>query len=168
MKSATGELVGTSITGRDVWEAVLKDPRFKDEVEAGGPIMGVVKPFLKDSVVVLADLLETPITLQVLADSKIRFLKHSMANGFAEKMGEVTNVDLGRAASILEGLIAELEPMSENLEKLLAEQGITEAEAMITDRVGLNEENIRKWKSGTLTVADVLTSQPSVILKNDS
>ena len=156
----------TTLTGSDVWNASLEEESFAEEMPEGGPVREIIRPYIEAAPTVLADYLEKPLTLQVLADTKIAFLRYCMDNGFAEKMGEAVGFSGEIIEVVLSNLVEALAGMLEDIPGMLEEQGVTEQQVMLNKKVGLNSENKKLYKAGALTVEQVLRTQPSVIVKN--
>ena len=156
----------TSLTSAQVWSASLADPKFASEMPEGSPTRVIIQPFIEAAPTALAEFLDRPLTLKVFIDAKVAFLRYCLDNGFAEKMSDAVGFGGELVESALEAVIEMLAEVFKNVPAFLDERGITEEQVLLSPEVGLNDENKALYKSGTLTVADVLRTQPAVILKN--
>ena len=155
-----------SLTGAQVWDASLADPSFSSQMPEGSPVREAIKPFIEAAPKALEELLDQPLTLQVLGDAKIAFLRYCLGNGFVEKVGGAAGAGGSLVKAMLEGVVETLAAMRMDLPAFLKEHGVKEEEVMLSSEVGLNGANQDDYKAGKLTVADVLRTQPGVILKN--
>jgi len=155
-----------SLTGTQVWDASIADPSFSAQMPEGSPLREALKPFVEAAPTALAEFLDRPITLQVLVDTKIAFLRYCLGNGFVEKMDEAVGMGGDLIKSMFEGLIEMLADTLKDVPAFLKAQGVTEEQVMLSSKVGLSVDNQAQYKAGKLTVADVLRTQPAVILKN--
>lgn len=158
----------STLTGAQVWEASLADPSFVEQMPEGSPVREAIRPFIEAAPKALAEFLDKTVTLKVLADAKIAFLRYCLGTGFTEKLGEAVGFGGGVIKSLLEGFIEMLDGIQKNVPAFLEEHGVTEEQVMLSSQVGLNADNQARYKIGNLTVADVLRTQPAVILKNGS
>lgn len=127
-----------------------------------------VKPFIEAAPKALADFLNKTVTLRVLADTKIAFVRYCLDNGFVEKMDGVTTLGGELIKSLFEGVIEMLGNVMKDVPAFLQAHGVTEDQVMLGPKVGLNAGNQAKYKAGKLTVAELLRTQPAVILRNNN
>jgi len=155
-------------TAQQVWEATIQDSKFAEQAPEGSPVREALRPFVEASVEVLDELLETTVSLQVIADAKMRFLRHCVEYDIGKIMGDVMGFGGDMFTSLFEQIIDMLEPLVKDIAAFFEEHGVTEEQVMLSDKVGLNAENQAKWRTGTLTLGELLLTQPGVILQNDS
>ena len=72
----------------------------------------------------------------------------------------------GLVRSMLEKSTEMLADMIKDVPAFLALNNITEDQVMLGQNVGLNDANKELYKAGQLTIAEVLRTQPALILKN--
>lgn len=156
----------SSPTGSQVWDAAVADPSCSSQMPEGSALREAIRPFFESAPTVLAEFLDRPLTLQVLADAKIAFLRYCLGNGFVEKVGGAVGMSGHLVKLMFKGLIEMWENILKDVPAFLEAQGIMEEQVMLSPKVGLNADNQKQYKAGTLTVADVLRTQPAVILKN--
>lgn len=153
-----------TITGQEVWEAVLVDQKFAAYPQE---IQNVLRPFITASPEALASYLDKPVTLQGLAEAKIAFLRYCINDGLGEKMAQMVGMDPDTVTDLLRSVMEMLEPFVSDLAQTLEEHGVTEEQVMLDGAIGLNDANRKKYTEGTLTIEEILRTQPAVILKND-
>jgi len=155
------------LTASQVWEAALADPKFAAQVPEGSPQQDAIRPFVEGSVEAMADQLDTVVNLQAIANAKMTFLRYCVDNGLGKVMGDA----IGMGGAMLDGMFKQiiemLEPIVANVTSFLEENGVTEEQVMVGSQVGMNAENQQKWRAGTLTIGELLMTQPSVILMNN-
>jgi hypothetical protein len=156
------------LTAQQVWEAIIADPKFTSQMPEGSPQRDAIRPFIEGSVATLEDQLENTVTLQAIADAKLKFLRYCVKNNLGKVMGDVMGMGAEMLNGLLEQLIEMLEPMLENTTAFLEENGVTEEQVMTSPQVGMSANNQRKWREGTLTIGELLLTQPSVILQNNT
>ena len=153
-------------TAQQVWEATTNDPKFAEEMPAGSAQREAIKPFIEGSVTALDGQLEESVTLQTIADAKVKFLRYCVENNFGKVMDDVLGMGADMINGMLEQLIDMVEPMLADTTEFLEENGVTEEEVMVSAQIGMNDDNQKKWRAGTLTIGELLLTQPSVILQN--
>jgi len=155
-----------TLTGADVWKAITADPAFAAEMVEGTPEREVIKPFIEAAPTALAEFLDQPFTLKAYADSKVTFLRYCIGNGIADKLSEAFGMSASLVRSALGASIDMLAELIKDVPAFLALQNVTEDQVMLGPKVGLNDANKELYKAGQLTIADVLRTQPTLILKN--
>lgn len=155
-------------TASQVWEAAVADPKFAALAPEGSPERDVIRPFVEGSVEVLADQLETVVSLHAIAKAKITYLRYCIDNGLIKAMGDATGMGGEMFDGMFEGLIEMLVPVVANTALFLEENGVTEEQVMLSPLMGLNADNKEKWRAGTLTIGELLMTQPSDILLTDN
>lgn len=140
-------------TGREVWEAVLTDPKFTTQMPEGSPQREAVRPFIEASVQVLGEQLKKIVTFQDLAGAKATFLRYCVENNYGEVMGAVGR---GVPKGFFEQLIDIYESIHEDVTPYRESYGTLIAQ--------MNPTNQQKWRTRTLTIGELLLTQPLVIL----
>src|SRR3989344_3752767 len=120
----------TALTGERVWQASLADPSFSAEMPEGSPIREAIKPFIEAAPTALAEFLDQPLTLQVLGDAKIVFLRYCLGNDFVEKVGGAAGMGGELIKSLLEGIVETLAEMLKDVPPFFEAMGATEEQAM--------------------------------------
>lgn len=162
------------VSGDCVWKALLKEERFRAEVSEGQ--MPVFEPFVKVLPEVLVDILDEPVTLATLMNAKAVFVRYCLENGFLHAIvatvpeeqlflfGLEGMVDMLEAA--LYGALDIFETIVGDAPAFLQSIGVTEEQVLTSPKVGMSKKNLKRYRAGKLTIADILVSQPSVIVKN--
>jgi hypothetical protein len=155
-----------NVTEHQVWKAAIKDPNFAEGIPLGSRQREVMKPFIRKSAFVLDDQLGKRVTLQTITDAKRLFYVYCLENNLGAAMDDGLEIRAGTVNELLEHeiytLVLALKDMVDFPEKYSA----IEAEKMLSDKVGMNEDNQKKWHDGTLTIGWLLQTQPSVVLRN--
>lgn len=160
------------IDGNAVWGVLLADPAFRAG-DSEGQIL-VLEPFVKALPDILEKMLDKPVTLETLMQAKLAFLRYCLENGLIGKFAEVSRedsiflMDKDSLRAMLERTLDEvvnmLEAMVENVSGFLEEAGVTEEQVLTSPSVGLSVGNTEQYGNGTLTIADILLTQPSIIV----
>lgn len=155
-------------TAQQVWEATIIDPKFISQVPEGSPQRDAIRPFIEGSVEALGDQLENTVTLQTICNAKVRFLRYCVENNIGKLMSEITGMESEVINGMFDKLIDMFESMLKDVNAFLEEHGVTEEQIMTSPEVGMSADNQHKWREGTLTIGELLVTQPSIILTNDS
>lgn len=157
-----------SITGEQVWDVVSKDPDFLD-VASTKAQHEAIKPFFMAAPEVLAHVIDKPVTLESLNRAKLDFLRYASQNGFfrAVTKGTPDETMIDMFEPVIAGLISMMTAIAEDVPAFLKENDLTEEEVILGPAVGLNRANIERYRVGTLTIGQVLLSQPMIIFKNN-
>lgn len=156
----------STLTGAEVWAATIADPKFQAEVPEGDVRREVIRPFIEAAPTALADFLEQPVTLKTLLESKVAFLRYCLDNGFAQKVADQVGGMSALMEPVIEATIEGLVEMLTTIPEVLKAEGVSEDAVLQGPRIALNPSNFERYRSGTLTVEDVLRTQPGVILQN--
>ena len=113
-------------TAEQVWEATIADPKFAAQMPEDSPQRDAIRPFIEGSVAALGDQLENTVTLQAIADAKVKFLRYCVENNLGKVVGDVVGMNAEMLNGMFEQLIHMLEPMLENITAFLEENGVTE------------------------------------------
>ena len=155
-----------TITGAEVWSASLTDPAFAKELTENS-VRDTIRPFTEAAPVAIAEHLGKLFSLQSLVDAKISFLQHNKINGYARKFSEVVDRSEERVTAQIDSVIDALSDIAIDIPDILEKCKFTEEQVILDERTGLSCENQDLYRAGTLTVADVLRTQPVVILRNN-
>ncbi len=153
-------------TAAQVWETITADSQFIAQAPEGSAVRIATRPFIEGSVEALGDPLENFVTPKVIFEAKVTFFRYCLENNFGKVVGDAVGMDADLATGMLVGLIEMLEPVIQNFLKFLEENGVTEEQIMIDPQIGLNTANQQKWRDGTLTLGELLLTQPAIILLN--
>lgn len=162
-----------TVTGEQVFEAFKLDSHVEGPDDPQLPLM---EPFVKALPDILGDSLDETLSLKLLIDVKLRFIKYITENGFAEQirvtMKDILGDSLDETVELLTsalGMLAEqMQEMLPELDQMLADQGVTEEDIFTSDQVGLNEDMLAHYRAGTLTLDVLLANQPGVVIVNES
>lgn len=155
----------TIVTGKQVWDQLIETPQFGQQTKK---VQDVYLPYIMALPTILRQLSNEPATLSNLILAKITFMNAWLSNGsvftIARKLGYSEPRDL------YDQYINEVDALTKVLDELplvLEAQRKTEEEFMLSPRVGLIGEAMKKCQAGTLTIGELLVLQPMVILDND-
>jgi hypothetical protein len=151
---------------QQVWDATIANPKFAVEMPEGSSRRTAIRPFIEGSVGALDDMLGNTVTLQSIADAKVKFIHYCIDNNLGHVMGEELGVGGDFVNGMLQSLIEAFEPVVKNMAAFLEENGVTEEDLMTSPKIGMNEANQQKWRDGTLTIGELLATQLGVILEN--
>lgn len=164
----------TTISPQAVWEAANQEDGFPQQPEAAREAL---RPFIEALPTILANVLETPITISSVMSAKIAFTKYCLNNNFigavlaatppeilqrmgspeelAEQMGEMMN-----------HIIVTAEEVVADVPAILQRHGVTEQAVMMGQQFGLNQASREQYLAGKLTIGQLIVTQPSVIFSN--
>lgn len=148
----------TTITPEQVWEAFLKDDVSTGQFDV---VLAAIRPNIEALPVILADVLDVPVTLKVISEAKATFLSYCLEHSFIGTMGK--NLATYSQAA-MSANIQMLQTTSADVPGYLRKFGMSESEYMLHDVVGigLNDENRLLYQEGKLTIAQLLLTQPSM------
>lgn len=66
----------------------------------------------------------------------------------------------------LDALVITVEPLLEDVDAFLAENGLTDSAIMLSEKIGLNDAARLLYEKGELTIGQLLLVNPTVITKN--
>lgn len=150
----------SSLTGTQVWAALLADPMFGSEIPEGSPIFDVLRPYIEAAPTALAKFLDKPMTLEGFTEVEIAFLRYCLDSGFVEKiekiqkMGEVTGIRSDLSRPMLEGFIKIMESvLNQNMYTLFEKYGLTltEEQVILSLESELNDMNRILWARTLIT-----------------
>lgn len=136
-------------------DALARDPRLNQDQKSLEVLSLYVPPTLVEAI---GPSLDSAVDLESLCEVTAAFLCGLVDTDF------FVDLEYHFGKSLYLGLAEELESMSGNLSAFLAQQGITEQEAMHQDSLGLNEESLRLYDAGELTYRVLATTQPGVFI----
>lgn len=155
-----------------VWQLSCGHSEFLRQMPEGSPYREALRPFLEASVDVLEDMFNMPACVQTVAEAKLRYMRHCIDNGYTKVVVKILSSIIGsadesRVTDMYARVIGELKLVVYDAKASLNERGVTEETIMTSAWIGLNAENQEAWRNGTLTIGDILASQPEVILHNN-
>ena len=153
------------LTGIEVWEAAQREPSFAAEFSHPG-LMEAVRPFIEQAPVALAEHLDKKACLESFFVTRIAFLDFCLKNGMGDVVGKIVGMSGESITGILSEAMSGLQKLFPTIEAVLKQQGVTEDQAMLGPSVGFSEANKTLYRAGTLTIAEVLRTQPGCILSN--
>ena len=108
------------------------------------------------------ELMNTPVGMSNLCDVTARFVGHLAEDrGFLDSLPE-DEAEL--VSTLYKGLAGQLEEIAQTTDQFLADNGLTEAEAMELDSLGLNDEAKELYQDGQLTFAALIMTCPDVFI----
>jgi hypothetical protein len=150
-------------TKQQVWEVVMQNSDFLKNMPVDSPERDVMRPFIEGSVDALSGLLDTPVSVLTLADATARFLRYCVAGNLREKLATAgTRID--ELNDLFIHSVTNLEQIVADVPAFLKKEGVTEEEFLTGRRGGLNPENQEKWQKGTLTIGELLCTQPECVI----
>lgn len=163
----------TTVTSEAVWTKISKDPEFIQQPEA---VREATRPFVEALPTVLVDLMDKPANLSNTMRAKVLFLRYCVDNGFIkaaveampeESLGFFDREDLvPMLESALSGAIEMADELTGDVTALLEENGLSEDDVMLGDKVGFTPETATLYRAGELTIGRLLVTQPMIIVKN--
>lgn len=128
----------------------------------GSPQFEIFAPYIGHLIdIVGEDHLDDHVGPANLCDVTARFIRWLAGNeGFIGALG----LEGSMVASLYKSLAGQLDDFTEDPDALLAQLGITEAEAMEMEQLGLDETSKQLYRSGHLTFAALLTTSPDVLI----
>jgi hypothetical protein len=157
-----------------VWKKLASDADFRQ----GLPLSArkVFREVIDAMPRVLRQRLSSKVTLSNLGKARLDVLEHMLGSDFMKNLAvelakivpEAAAVTLeeltdGMKAAFAQGRLPLME-MIHNTAEFLEINGLTEREAFSQARGGLNAANMRAYDAGTLTIADLLESQPVLVV----
>lgn len=148
-----------SITSEDVVTAFGKSERYP----LGSEQFEIVSPFIGQLVdVVGEDRLGEVVGFGNICEVTGRFVRSLAGNSdFQDALGELEGPMM---AMLYNGLADQIEQVAANPDLVLIQMGISEADAMEMDSLGLNDEAKVLYRAGELTFARLLTVCPEVFV----
>jgi hypothetical protein len=163
----------STVTAEAVWEKINQDAEFLQQPEA---VREAMRPYVEALPTILADVLDTPTTLNATMKAKVNFLRYCVDNGFIKAAVDalpdesIGFFDRDELPEMFEGLITQAIEVAEELtgdvSALLEANGVTEEQVMLGPNVGLNNESRSLYEAGELTIGKLLMVQPMLIFKN--
>jgi hypothetical protein len=159
-----------TVTGQQVLEAFKLDPHV---TSPNDPQLQLMEPYIRALPEILADDLDKLVTFQLLYSAKLRFLQYCRDGDMFGRASTVHPDLVGADSDIvdtlrasLDALIEEMVELEPKLSEILAAQGLTEDDLFA--KVGLNDALQALHQAGTLTLGDLLATQPGVLIVNES
>jgi hypothetical protein len=133
------------ITGSEIMKALEKDPRF---VKNSPAVLAQIQPFIEALAQLPKELLESPVSLQSIFDTRIALVLSFVRAGRFDVDPTVLGQTMIYAA---------------NVPGMLAKAGITEEEA-IRKSFNLEPGVLNSYLTGKMTIEELLAKQPGVIV----
>lgn len=162
-----------TVTADVIWTKINEDVEFMQQPEA---VREAMRPYVEALPTILADMLDTPVTLTSATKAKVIFIRYCLDNGFVkaavdampdEALGFFDRDDL---PEMMEGLLGQALEMAEemigNVQAMLEANGVTEEQVMLSSNVGFQAEARALYQARKLTIGKLLSVQPMVIVKN--
>lgn len=162
-----------SLDTKKIWKKLSADPEFKKGTPEGAH--EAYRELIEALPKVLGDRLKDKVSLSTLMQAKLDIVEYMLESGFVTKlvtaameaMPEELRPDPEELVAGLKDAMATsrmpLMEMIHNTAAFLAENGVTEEQVLSTP-CGLNRVSLKGVKRGTLTIAELLESQPGVFL----
>ncbi len=154
----------------DVVAALRNDAFFRATIPNDQrPIM---EAFAAELPEVLRDYMALPVTTESLLKSKRAILAHVLEGDrlttlLKKAMGVSAYTLLGGMAKMaLETMLQSIDEAASDIPSILKHLGTTEEEFMLSERTNLSPENANKYRAGTLTIGDLVYTQPFVLINN--
>jgi hypothetical protein len=157
----------------DVLEALAKDKYFLWSTEDYVKLRPFYEQAATQLPIILAPLLNQPVTLKNFAYAKFLFLKYYVESSFPraylkllpDKYQNRDSLEIV-IQNIVQGMYV-MEFIYLETEDYLKEVNLSEERVMTCRNVGLSEENKERYEQGNLSIDDILTSQPFIIMINN-
>jgi hypothetical protein len=163
----------STVTAAAVWIKINEDVDFLQQPES---VRDATRPYVEALPIILADMLNAPVTLNSVMKAKVAFLRYCVDNGFIkaavdampdEALGFFDREDLPEMfESLLTQAIDMAEELTGDVAGLLKENGLTEEKVMLGPSIGLNDEARSLYQAGELIIGELLLIQPMLIVKN--
>ncbi len=176
-----------TVTAEEILASLALDAEW---MKTPSDIQKVLQPFIGQLPKLLADLLPKTVNLKQVLDAKIIFIRYCLENGLIAALAPNVRKNLkltvtldGETSAnltdimgdifdmsdmILDALTTALEQVTElsaNLDSTLKDYGLTEREVLV--KMGLSGTTLEKYDRESLTFADLLRTQPIVIVKEN-
>jgi len=163
-----------TITGTAVWVEIQKDATFMNQGYQYEEPAKILREYLENELLeIIGDMIGKQATIANLLETKVLCIKHALNSGLIlrtirampnealKACGFSINDVLEMTMNSLTNSIPILEKIAKDVPDFLKQHGVSEE--VIYTNIGVNQENIGKIE--TLTIGDILISQPGVILK---
>lgn len=162
--------MNTSVLGEQVWEAyqqALRHDRARDLERK------IMQPLVMAAPEVLADFLPQPLTMKTYLGARLAFMDYCIGMDIFEQIVEAAEELTGRhqeefaerVERVFDRKQLELQAILNDIPGYLARRGMSEHDYMFDENIDLSTENLPKYFEGTLTVRELLLTQPGIILK---
>lgn len=159
-----------------VWQRMLENAEFAAQVPEGEP-RTLWRELVGQLGEVIGDQMDAPLDVTSFLETKVRVARHFVATNFPERAVRAYPDDhplfmlmdkkgvIAMTSAMYPKLVEMAERILLDVPEFLREQGITEWVFLSNKKgAGLEDEAIRAWRAGTLTVGGLLAMQPKTIL----
>ncbi len=156
------------ITGKQVYDALMKDRRFSAD-----PIFEELNALIYSMPDIFKEMLDKQVTLPLLFEARIIFTQKYIEGGYLKKYVDLLPTDhaifliFGSKEEIVQKgqdkLSASLLHLREYAKKVLQASKATQ-DLVFEGITGLKPSVLKKYKEGSLTFAELLTTQPALIV----
>lgn len=159
--------IETQITGEQIWQALLNDPEKQNMSQEQKDI---IKPYVLKTPEFLKEFINEQATFKTILQSHICISEFLLNNNYLKKTLGILpeeNFSLGKEATIamteelLRMTIDSLKELVPKVDDLINSEEFSEE--LTLAKLKMNEENITKFKNGTLKISDILLSQPYIL-----
>lgn len=158
------------VTGQEVWEALLNDPNLADQES----FLPVLQQIVEAVPLILTEELPLLVTFETLLQCRVKFIQYLLDHDFVAKAINLlpeSDFDLMDREDVavmmqsgFETIVQLAGPILANVGEFLADQGMTDAEIVLSSTTGLNIPMRNSYRAGTLTIEELMRRQPGVIL----
>lgn len=155
--------------GSAIWQAMTEDPIMVAQLPPEGPARDMWRELAFSLPTILAAHLDRPVSLENIMRTQRTMLAHMVETHFivrlAEQMGGMTASMGEMMEGMLGSLLSMLDGIVDNVPGFLEGQGITEEQVLCHPKgSGFTPVTLQRWRTGELTIRELLTLQPSVII----
>ena len=157
-----------------VWRAYVRD--IPQHSRGPSPLeLKSMETMVKATPRALKDHLHEKVTLKSVSQARAVCLGYLIERGIFSQatldiglglLGGMTEDIATETGYFFSNAIKDLENVADGVPDFLSVLGKSEEEYMTSNKIGLNKENLAAYRRGTLTIADLLLTQPRVILRS--
>lgn len=167
--------LGDLVLGNLIWQKCQEDPELGNAPETMKEVLG---EYINLSPTILKEQLFEPVSLNSILQAKLSFLQYCQENDFVQKavaalpeesLGWMSRSDMSDSMTSTFGSLIEFaKDIIGDISGFLRENGISEEQVLTApgSNLCLNEGLQERYRTGTLTIRDVLLEQPTIILNN--
>lgn len=163
-----------NLTGQQIYDALLRDPSFTSQIQTDEG-RAVWRDLCETIPNTLSEWLSQPVSMKSVFEAKLAVLKQISEGDWIKRiLASQPNpiLDLTEMADMFQGMLRELIEVIPGIvgdvPAFLASQGINEETFLGHPKGGrFTEATMTRWKQSDFTIAELLTTQPGVIIQND-
>lgn len=161
----------SQISGEDFVSALNKDPEYLMQEKS---VINFMNEFMLAIPEALREFLDAPVTVTSIVNTKVAFIQFCIENNYVSKVIAASPqdsfgwMDPSVVAEMIQDALSNsfdlFSKFASDIPQFLREYGISEEKMMYSFE--LRPELMERYRTGTLTIGELLMLQPMVILKN--